>query len=105
MSEIILNNKNFEEEVLKSDWPVLIDFYADWCGPCSMLAPVLEEISDEYDGKLKVCKVNVDDEPELTQKFGIENIPAVFLMKNGEITDSFVGYKDKDSLEKFINAE
>ncbi len=105
MSEIILNNKNFEEEVLKSELPVLIDFYADWCGPCSMLAPVLEEISDEYDGKLKVCKVNVDDEPELTQKFGIENIPAVFLMKNGEITDSFVGYKDKDSLEKFINAE
>ncbi len=105
MSEIILNNKNFEEEVLKSELPVLIDFYADWCGPCSMLAPVLEKISDEYDGKLKVCKVNVDDEPELTQKFGIENIPAVFLMKNGEITDSFVGYKDKDSLEKFINAE
>lgn len=105
MSEIILNNKNYEEEVLKSELPVLIDFYADWCGPCSMLAPVLEEISDEYDGKLKVCKVNVDDEPELTQKFGIENIPAVFLMKNGEITDSFVGYKDKDSLEKFINAE
>ncbi len=105
MSEIILNNKNFEEEVLKSNEPVLIDFYADWCGPCSMLAPVLEEISDEYDGKIKVCKVNVDDEPELTQKFGIENIPAVFLMKNGEIADSFVGYKDKDSLEKFINAE
>ena len=102
---IRINKENFEEEVLKSDLPVLIDFYADWCGPCSMLAPILEEISDEYDGKLKVCKVNVDDEPELTQKFGIENIPAVFLMKNGEIADGFVGYKDKDSLEKFINAE
>lgn len=102
MSETVINNDNFETEVLKSEIPVLIDFFADWCGPCSMLAPILKEIGEESGGLLKVCKVNVDEEPELTAKFGIENIPAVFLIKNGEICDSFVGYKDKESLEKFI---
>ena len=105
MSETILNNDNFEEEVTNCDIPVLIDFYADWCGPCLMLSPVIEEISDEFDGSVKVCKANVDENPELTTKFGIENIPAVFLIKNGEIVDSFVGYREKEAIEDFLSQE
>ena len=105
MSETILNNDNFEEEVTNCDIPVLIDFYADWCGPCLMLSPVIEEISDEFDGKVKVCKANVDENPELTAKFGIENIPAVFLIKNGEIVDSFVGYREQEAIEDFLSQE
>ena len=98
MSEIIGTKNNFEEEVLKSEIPVLVDFWATWCGPCKMLAPVLEEISEEYEEQVKVCKINVDDERELAIKFGIQSIPTVMLFKNGEVVNTSVGYCPKEKL-------
>ena len=83
MAEIKLTSANFENEVLKSNIPVLVDFWAEWCGPCKMLAPVLSEIAEEYEGKVKVAKLNVDEEVALTMQYGISSIPAVFLFENG----------------------
>ena len=96
--EIILNNSNFEQEAEKSEKPVLVDFWATWCGPCKMLSPVIEEIAKEYDGKIKVGKVNVDDEPDLAAKFGIEVIPTLILFKDGKIVGRISGYYGKDEL-------
>ena len=98
MAEIILTSENFETEVLKSDKPVLVDFWAEWCGPCKMLAPVLSEIAEEYEGKVKVAKLNVDEEVALTMQYGISSIPAVFLFENGEIVKKSVGFAPKDAL-------
>lgn len=98
MAEIKITKDNFEEEVIKSDKPVLVDFWATWCGPCMMLAPTVEEISDEYADVVKVGKVNVDEEPELAVKFGIESIPTVLVFKNGELADKSIGYVQKDKL-------
>lgn len=102
MAEIILTKDNFESEVMKSDKPVLIDFWATWCGPCRMLAPIVEEIAEEYDGKIKVGKVNVDDEPELAGAFHIANIPTVIIMKNGKIANKAIGYRTKEALVKLL---
>lgn len=102
MAEIKLTTGNFEEEVLKSDLPVLVDFWASWCGPCKMLGPVVAEIAEEYEGKVKVGKVNVDEEPELAEKFGVQSIPLVLLFKNGEVTAQSVGFKPKASLIKIF---
>lgn len=104
MAEITITKANFEQEVLKSDIPVLIDFWASWCGPCKMLAPVIAELAEEYEGKVKICKVNVDDESELASQFRIMSIPTVVVMKNGEITDTSVGYVPKSQLENMIKA-
>lgn len=104
MAEITITKANFEEEVLKSDIPVLIDFWASWCGPCKMLAPIIAELAEEYEGKIKICKVNVDDESELASQFRIMSIPTVVVMKNGEITDTSVGYVPKSQLENMIKA-
>ena len=98
MAEIILTKENFDEEVLKSDIPVLVDFWATWCGPCRMLAPTVEEIADEYDDVVKVGKIDVDDEPELANRFGITNIPTILVFKNGKITGTSVGYCQKEKL-------
>ena len=98
MAEVILTKENFEAEVLKSALPVLVDFWAPWCGPCRMLAPTIAQIAEEYEGKIKVCKVNVDDEGELAAQFGIASIPTVLAFKNGEVTDSSVGVKTKAQL-------
>lgn len=97
--EITLTESNFESEVLKSDKPVLVDFWADWCGPCKMLAPTIEQIADENEGTIKVGKVNVDDEAELAQKYGIVSIPTVILFKNGEESKKSVGFVPKETLE------
>lgn len=98
MAEVIITSKNFENEVMKSDKPVLIDFWASWCGPCKMLSPIIEEIAKEYVGKIKVAKVNVDDEPELASTFGISSIPTLFVIKNGEVTNTAIGFRSKEDI-------
>ena len=98
MTELKITAENFENELLRSDKPVLLDFYADWCGPCKMLSPVLSEIADEYADVLRVAKVNVDDEPELAMKFGVSSIPMLVLFKNGKIISTSVGYRPKDEI-------
>ena len=102
--EITLTKTNFEAEVLKSDKPVLVDFWAPWCGPCRMLAPILAEIAEEKSDKIKVGKVNVDEEPDLAAKYGISGIPAILLFKNGQVAGTSVGFKPKPELEAFVGA-
>ncbi len=99
-----LNESNFEQEVLNSPVPVLVDFWAPWCGPCKMMGPVLEEIAAELDGKAKVCKVNVDDNPELAEKYGIMSIPNFIAFKGGQVAGQQVGAVPKDAILKMLNA-
>ncbi|MBR4093597.1 MAG: thioredoxin [Oscillospiraceae bacterium] len=98
MAETILTKDNFEKEVNESDKTVLIDFWATWCGPCKMIAPAIEEIADEYSDEIKVCKVNIDDEPSLATKFGITSIPTLLVVKNGEVVKTSVGYIPKEKI-------
>ena len=100
--EIVLTVENFENEVLKSDIPVLVDFWATWCGPCRMIAPVIKEIAEEYQGKLKVGKVNVDEQGDLAVKYGISSIPTLLIFKGGEVVKKTLGYMPKDAVVKFI---
>ncbi|MCR5511504.1 MAG: thioredoxin [Lachnospiraceae bacterium] len=101
--ELQITSANFEEEVIKSELPVLVDFYADWCGPCKMMAPIVERVAEEYDGKLKVGKCNIDDEGDLAEKFGIMSIPTVIIFKNGEAAVTSVGALSQAGLEAKIN--
>ena len=101
--EVVLTTENFENEVIKSDIPVLVDFWATWCGPCRMIAPVIEEIAEEYQGKIKVGKINVDEQGELAVKYGISSIPTLLLFKGGEVVKKTLGYMPKDAVLKFIN--
>ena len=102
MAEITITKENFENEVIKSDIPVFIDFWATWCGPCQMMSPVVAELADEYEGKVKVCKVNVDEEPELASVFNVSSIPMLTVIKNGKLTDSTVGAMPKEKLEQML---
>jgi len=100
---IEVNESNFEEEVLKSDIPVLVDFWAAWCGPCKMIAPVVEEVAQEYAGKLKVCKLDVDQNGALATQFGVMSIPTLLLFKDGQSVDRLVGYMPKAKLVEKIS--
>ena len=102
MAEIKITNSNFENEVLNSNIPVIVDFWAPWCGPCRMLAPVLAEIAEEYEGAVVVGKINVDEEPQLAAQFGIASIPTLIVFKNGEITAKSVGVKPKAQILDMI---
>ncbi len=98
MAVLALDDKNFETEVLKSDLPVLVDFWAEWCGPCKAIAPVVDEIAAEYDGKLKVTKLNIDEAQGLAEKFNIMSIPTLLIFKGGEPVEQIVGALSKDQL-------
>lgn len=100
MSEVILSSSNFDQEVLKSEVPVLVDFWAEWCGPCKMMGPILEELAKEMDDKkVKIAKCNVDENNELSQKYEVMSIPAFKIFKNGEIVDEWVGAQTIDGLK------
>jgi thioredoxin 1 len=100
---VSVTDDNFEQEVLKSSSPVLVDYWAEWCGPCKMIAPVLEEIAQEYGGRLKVAKLNVDDNPATPPKYGIRGIPTLMLFKNGGVEATKVGAVSKSQLSAFLD--
>jgi thioredoxin 1 len=102
--ECIFTTENFEEEVLKSELPVLVDFYADWCGPCKMMAPVVEEIAEKFEGRLKVGKCNTDENMQLAQKYRIVSIPAFKIFKNGEVTNTLIGAMGAEEFEEQIES-
>ena len=106
MSDKIVHvtDDTFEEEVLKADMPVLVDYWADWCGPCKMIAPILDEIAEEYAGKLKVAKLNIDENPNMPPKFGIRGIPTLMLFRNGNVEATKVGAVSKSQLAAFIDS-
>ena len=99
-----LADDTFEQEVIKSDLPVLVDYWAEWCGPCKMIAPVLEEIAGEYQGKVKIAKLNIDDNPATPPNYGIRGIPTLMLFKNGEVEATKVGAVSKSQLTAFIDS-
>jgi len=101
---IEITDANFEEVVLKSDKPVVVDFWAEWCGPCRLIGPVIEEMTSEYEGKAIIGKVNVDANPGVSAKFGIRNIPTILFIKNGEIADKSVGAVPKTQLTEKLDA-
>ena len=102
---LVITDANFNEVVLKSDKPVLVDFWAEWCGPCRMVGPVVEELAKEFEGKAVVGKVDVDSNPEISMKFGILNIPALLFFKGGEIVDKQIGAVPKSVLAQKLNAQ
>lgn len=102
MAEVKITKENFEEAVLQSRLPVLVDFWATWCGPCRMLAPILEELAEEYAETAVIGKINVDEEPELANQFGITSIPTLLLFKEGQICATSVGYRPKEQLEELL---
>ncbi len=98
MAATVLTSDTFENEVMNADKPVLVDFYADWCGPCKAMAPVLDEIAEEQADTVKVCKINVDDAPDIARKFRVMSIPNMILFKDGQTVDRFVGLTDKATI-------
>lgn len=102
MSVIEINKDNFENEVIRSDKPVLLDFWAAWCGPCRMLSPLVDEIAEE-NPQIKVGKINIDEQSELAERYNIMSIPTLLLIKNGEVTASSIGFKPKEDLEQLIS--
>jgi thioredoxin 1 len=99
---VYTSDSSFENDVIKSDIPVLLDFWAEWCGPCKMIAPILDEISREYQGRLKVAKINIDENPQIPPRFGIRGIPTLMLFKNGSVEAQKVGALSKKQLTDFL---
>jgi thioredoxin 1 len=99
-----LTDESFEEEVLKSNLPVLVDYWAEWCGPCKMIAPILDSLIDEYSGKLKISKLNIDDNQKTPQKYGVRGIPTLMIFKNGNVEATKVGALSKSQLTAFIDS-
>ena len=104
MSEAVLTDQNFKAEVLKSKVPVLVDFWAEWCGPCKMLAPIVEKIAKDYNGKIKVGKLNVDDNPDTPGEYGIQGIPTLMIFKSGELLKRIVGFQPEDKIKSEIDS-
>ncbi|HEV7435184.1 MULTISPECIES: thioredoxin [Rhizobium/Agrobacterium group] len=104
MATVKVDNSNFKAEVLESSQPVVVDFWAEWCGPCKMIGPSLEEISNELDGKVKVVKLNIDENPELAAQFGVRSIPTLAMFKGGEVADIKVGAAPKTALSAWISS-
>jgi thioredoxin 1 len=98
-SIVTLTKENFSQEVLQSQTPILVDFWAEWCGPCKMLAPVLDELAEEYTGKVRIGKVNIDDHQELATQFGIQSIPTLLLFQQGQVVEQVVGLRSKRELK------
>lgn len=104
MAEMIFTDDNFEEEVLKSELPVLVDFFAEWCGPCKMLGPIVEELAGEYDGKVKIGKLDVDANPTVAGKYGVQSIPTLIFFKGGEEGEKLMGFQSKEALKEKLDA-
>ena len=99
---LTLTESNWNEEVINSDKPVLVDFWAPWCGPCRIIAPIIEELAEEFEGQIKVGKLNTDENPNIAMQYGIRAIPTVILFKNGEVVDTRIGVQPKDALKQMV---
>lgn len=104
MATVTIDKNNFQSDVLQASEPVVVDFWAEWCGPCKMIAPALEEIATELSGKVKVAKINIDENPELAAQYGVRSIPTLMLFKDGEVTDMKVGAAPKTALSAWIGS-
>src|SRR5213594_429827 len=102
---VTLTDENFAQEVVKSPVPVLVDFWAEWCGPCKMVAPILDELADEYQGRVKIAKVNIDDQQALAAQYGIRAIPTLLLFSQGQVADQIVGLRSKRDLKASFERE
>ena len=102
-SIVTLTQENFSQQVLQSPAPVLVDFWAEWCGPCKMIAPVLDELADEYDGKVKIGKVNIDEQQNLAAEYGVRAIPTLLVFQNGQVADQLVGARSKRDLKASLD--
>lgn len=103
MADVIFTDQNFEGEVLKSEVPVVVDFWAEWCMPCRVVSPIIEELAGEYEGKVKVGKLNVDQNPHMAQHYGVMSIPSVLFFKNGQVVKTMIGAQNKDNYKKAID--